>query len=422
MTGALPAAAGIGLRSPHVRHVRSERPAVPWLEVHSENYFADGGPAIAALEDLRADYPISLHGVGMSLGSADPLDRAHIAKLKRLADRIEPALVSEHLCWSGVGGRHFNDLLPLPYTEEALAHVSARVEAIQEALGRKLAVENVSTYLAFADATIPEWEFVAEVARRSGCDLLLDVNNIHVNAVNHGFDAERYLAAIPRDSVAEIHLAGFDASGPLPDRHARRRRRAGRLGALRARDRALRPAADADRMGPRHSRIRGAAERGRDGAVDTRCAPCASLAELQQRFARSLNAPEGAAPEFDVAGAAPPSERMDIYRRAVCANYRKALGATYPVVRGSSANRRSADAVDAFVRAHPSASGDLNDYGDAFGTFLAQHPSTTALPYLPDVARLEWAIDEVNRAADGASRPERFSRRLRRWRRSDCPA
>ena len=217
---ALPVAAGIGLRSPHVRHVRSERPRVAWLEVHSENYFADGGPAIAALEDLRADYPISLHGVGMSLGSTDPLDRAHIAKLERLADRIDPALISEHLCWSGVGGRHFNDLLPLPYTEEALAHVSARVEAIQDALGRKLAVENVSTYLAFADATIPEWDFVAEVARRSGCDLLLDVNNIHVNAVNHGFDADRYLAAIPPEAIAEIHLAGFDASGPfLIDTH-----------------------------------------------------------------------------------------------------------------------------------------------------------------------------------------------------------
>lgn len=217
---ALRASAGIGLRSPHVRQVRAERPPVAWLEVHSENYFADGGPAIRALDDLRADYAISLHGVGMSLGSTDPLDRAHLAKLKRLADRVEPVLVSEHLCWSGVGGRHFNDLLPLPYTEEALDHVSARVTEVQDALERKLLVENISTYLDFAHATIPEWEFVAEVARRSGCALLLDVNNIHVNAVNHGFDADRYLAAIPDEAVAEIHLAGFDASGPcLIDTH-----------------------------------------------------------------------------------------------------------------------------------------------------------------------------------------------------------
>ena len=214
------AGAGIGLRAPHVRQVLSERPAVPWLEVHSENYYVDGGPALAALTRLRADYPLSLHGVGMSLGGADPLDRAHLAKLARLIERTEPALVSEHLCWSGIGGRVLNDLLPLPYTDEALAHVCARVAELQDYLGREILVENVSTYLAFADATIPEWEFVAAVARRTGCKLLCDVNNIYVNAMNHGFDADAYLAALPREAIAEIHLAGFDASGPcLIDTH-----------------------------------------------------------------------------------------------------------------------------------------------------------------------------------------------------------
>ena len=204
--------AGIGLRTPHVRQLREERPAVPWLEVHSENYYADGGPALASLLRIRADYPLSLHGVGMSLGSTDPLDRTHLGKLARLIARTEPALVSEHLCWSGVDGRALNDLLPLPYTEEALAHVCARVAEVQDFLGRELLVENVSSYLAFADATIPEWEFVAAVARRTGCKLLCDVNNIHVNAVNHGFDADAYLAALPRDAVAEIHLAGFEVT------------------------------------------------------------------------------------------------------------------------------------------------------------------------------------------------------------------
>jgi uncharacterized protein len=211
---------GIGLRTPHVRPMQDERPAIGWLEVHSENYYVDGGPALAALLRLRGDYPLSLHGVGMSLGSTDPLDRAHLAKLRRLIERAEPALVSEHLCWSGVGGRALNDLLPLPYTEEALAHVCSRVAEVQEALGRELLVENVSTYLAFADATIPEWEFVAAVARRTGCKLLCDVNNIYVNSVNHAFDADAYLAALPAEAIAEIHLAGFDASGPcLIDTH-----------------------------------------------------------------------------------------------------------------------------------------------------------------------------------------------------------
>ena len=217
---ALRAAAGIGLRSPHIGKVRSERPPIRWLEVHSENFFADGGPALAALDDLRPDYPLSLHGVGMSLGSADPLDRTHLAKLKRLADRVDPVLVSEHLCWSGVDGRHFNDLLPLPYTEEALAHITSRVCEVQDVLGREILVENVSSYLGFAEATIPEWEFVAELALRSGCRLLLDVNNIYVNSINHGFDADRYLGSIPGDKVAEIHLAGFEASGSyLIDTH-----------------------------------------------------------------------------------------------------------------------------------------------------------------------------------------------------------
>jgi uncharacterized protein (UPF0276 family) len=216
-------AVGIGLRSPHVARVRAERPAIGWLEVHSENYFVDGGPALAALEAIRADYAVSLHGVGMSLGSADPLDISHLAKLRRLVERVEPTLVSEHLCWSHADGRHLNDLLPLPFTEEALAVVCERIEQVQAALGRTILVENISAYLRFADDAMTEWEFVAAVARRTGCKLLFDVNNVYVNAVNHGFDPLDFVMAVPGDAVAEIHLAGFDASGPcLIDNHGAR--------------------------------------------------------------------------------------------------------------------------------------------------------------------------------------------------------
>ena len=225
MTGnaSLPASVGIGLRAPHIAHVLSSHPEVAWFEVHSENYFAASGSAIAALERIRADYPIALHGVGLSLGSTDPLDTGHLSKLECLIERIEPQLVSEHLCWSSVGGRHLNDLLPLPYTAEALDHFCARVDAVQQRLRREIAIENVSSYLAFAEATIPEWEFVAEVSRRTGCRLLLDVNNIYVNSVNFGFDATRYLRAIPSAAVAEIHVAGHDASGRwLIDTHGAR--------------------------------------------------------------------------------------------------------------------------------------------------------------------------------------------------------
>lgn len=216
-------AVGIGLRSPHVARVRAERPPIGWLEVHSENYFVDGGPALSALEAIRADYAVSLHGVGMSLGSADALDLSHIDRLKRLVERVEPMLVSEHLCWSHADGRHLNDLLPLPFTEEALAVVCERIEQVQTALGRTILVENISAYLRFADDAMTEWEFVAAVARRTGCKLLFDVNNVYVNAVNHGFDPLDFVLAVPGEAVAEIHLAGFDASGPcLIDNHGAR--------------------------------------------------------------------------------------------------------------------------------------------------------------------------------------------------------
>ena len=215
-----PATAGVGLRAPHIASVLAERPPVPWFEVHSENYFADGGPSLAALSRVRTDYPIALHGVGMSLGSVDPLDAAHIGKLRRLIARVDPWLVSEHLCWSGVDGQSFNDLLPLPCTVEALSHVCARVAQAQDMLGRAIAIENISAYFAFPESDMAESDFVTAVVARTGCRLLLDVNNVYVNSVNHGFDASAYVAAMPVDAIAEIHVAGFDASGPcLIDTH-----------------------------------------------------------------------------------------------------------------------------------------------------------------------------------------------------------
>jgi uncharacterized protein len=219
----IPAAAGIGLRSPHYREVLETRPAVCWLEVHSENYFGRGGQPLHLLERARELYPLSLHGVGLSLGSADGLRHRHLVQLRALVDRFQPGLVSDHLCWSAIGGRHLNDLFPLPYTDEALEVVCANIARAQEFLSREILVENVSSYLQFSDSRIPEWEFVAEVARRTGCGVLLDVNNIHVSAVNHGFDALRYLDAIPPSCVKEIHLAGFDSNGIcLIDTHGNR--------------------------------------------------------------------------------------------------------------------------------------------------------------------------------------------------------
>ena len=207
--------AGIGLRPPHYQAMLATAPSVSFLEVHSENFFGDGGQPLKYLRRFREDYPISTHGVGLSLGSTDPLDADHLRKLKRLVDAINPVLVSEHLCWVGVNGRFLNDLLPLPYTQESLEHVVRRVGELQDFLKRPILIENVSSYLEFVDSTIPEWEFVREVASRSGCQILLDVNNIHVNATNHDFDALMYIDAIAPGSVGEIHLAGFQDTGEI---------------------------------------------------------------------------------------------------------------------------------------------------------------------------------------------------------------
>jgi uncharacterized protein (UPF0276 family) len=198
---------GIGLRAPHVAELLERRPAVDWLEIHAENYMG-GGPAVRSLERLRADYPLSVHGVGLSLGSAEGIDGAHLERLARLVERLQPALVSEHLSWSVTGGAYLNHLLPLPYTDEALDVLCANVARAQDRLGRRLLVENPSGYLRFRDSSIPEPEFLNALARRTGCGLLCDVNNVYVTCCNLGDDAAAWLDSLDAAAVAEIHLAG----------------------------------------------------------------------------------------------------------------------------------------------------------------------------------------------------------------------
>jgi uncharacterized protein len=198
---------GIGLRSPHLAEIAATRPELGFLEVHAENYMAETA-ALDRLLELRRDYPVSLHGVALSLGSAEELDRAHLARFKALIGRIEPVLVSEHLAWSAIGGAYLNDLLPLPYNEESLDIFCSHVEEAQEAIGRRLLIENPSSYLRYRHSCIPEAEFLTEVARRTGCGILCDVNNIYVSARNFGFNPIAYLDALPVEATGEIHLAG----------------------------------------------------------------------------------------------------------------------------------------------------------------------------------------------------------------------
>jgi uncharacterized protein len=212
--GPIPARAGIGLRFAHHDALLEERPAIGWIEAHTENYFHDGA-APRALLRARANYPLSLHGVGLGLGSADGVDRAHLARVKGAIARFEPALVSEHACWGHAGGEFFNDLLPLPYTEEAVELLAAHVREAQDFLGVQLLIENVSAYVSFDHSTLAEWEFLSAVVARSGCALLLDLNNIFVSSKNLGIDAHAFIAGVPAASVREIHLAGHARNGAV---------------------------------------------------------------------------------------------------------------------------------------------------------------------------------------------------------------
>jgi uncharacterized protein len=201
---------GLGLRPVHYAEILEGQPRVDWFEAISENYMVPGGRPLHMVMRVRERWPVALHGVSLSVGSTDPLDLAYLDRLKTLAERVEPAWISDHLCWTGVNGVNLHDLLPLPYTEEALDHVVSRVAQIQERLGRQILLENVSSYVTFAHSAVPEWEFLAEVARRADCLLLLDVNNIHVSAFNNEFDPIAYLDAVPAERVRQIHLAGHE--------------------------------------------------------------------------------------------------------------------------------------------------------------------------------------------------------------------
>jgi uncharacterized protein (UPF0276 family) len=206
---------GLGLRPDHYEQIAAAPQRIDWFEAISENYMVGGGKPLRWLERIRADYPVVLHGVSLSIGSSDPLDRAYLIELKALAERIQPAWISDHLCWTGIAGRNMHDLLPLPHTAEAVRHIAARVREVQDFLGRRILLENVSSYAVFKDSALSEWEFLKAIAEAADCLLLLDVNNIYVNSRNHGFDPLDYLRAIPAARVQQIHLAGHSRNGEL---------------------------------------------------------------------------------------------------------------------------------------------------------------------------------------------------------------
>ena len=208
---------GLGLRKEHYDAVLADQPPVDWFEILSENYMVEGGKPLHYLDRIRQDYPLVMHGVSLSIGSTDPLNRDYLNDLKTLADRVQPEWISDHLCWTGVGGHNFHDLLPMPYTRDIVKHVAKRVRQVQDFLGRQILLENLSSYVSFDDSEMSEWEFVTEVVQEADCLLLLDVNNVYVSSINHGFEPMDYIRGVPAESVWQIHLAGHttNASGRI---------------------------------------------------------------------------------------------------------------------------------------------------------------------------------------------------------------
>jgi len=248
---------GLGLRTAHYEEILEGGWPVDWFELLSENYLVAGGKPLHYLDRIRANYPVVMHGVSLSIGSTDALDFDYLGALKALAERVSPHWISDHLCWTGVGGKNTHDLLPMPYTEEAVRHIASRVEAVQEFLGQRILLENVSSYVSYRESELTEWEFLAEIARRADCLILLDVNNIYVSAFNHGFDAERYLAGVPAERVQQIHLAGHSHCGdhiidthdadvidPVWDLYAKAIQRLGPVSTMIERDDRIPPFAD----------------------------------------------------------------------------------------------------------------------------------------------------------------------------------
>jgi uncharacterized protein (UPF0276 family) len=444
------AGAGIGLRVPHYRQFLEQRQPVGWLEVHTENFLSRSGWDWHVLRTLRRDYAFSLHGVGLGLGSARGFSMQHLERVRALVDAVEPALVSEHLCWGALGDRHLNDLLPLPLTQAALDLVCERVGRVQDLLKRRILVENVSAYVRFREDALGETAFLAELARRTGCGVLLDVNNLYVNQCNHGEDAMAALAALRPGDVGEIHLGGHLVTpDAVIDHHGARvapavwalyraaLARFGQVATLIEWDTDIPPlellleeAREADRIAATISLdVVGMAPQ---GSVPPAIVPALTLAATQQAFGDALfdgscsetvlallndrrdlraatTSRAGGNPSFPQSGndgvlaaAGDIAARLAIYRGNLAANWEKALSSAYPVVRQLVGDEFFNALAREYGKIHPSRDADLNRFGEHFASFLAGFEHAADYPYLPDMASLEWAVHRAFYAPDAA--------------------
>jgi len=422
---------GVGLRARHYREFIEQRPAVDWLEALIENHLQPGGIDRHALLTLREHYPCSLHGVGLGLGSAKGFSEEHLRRIVDLVRDVEPALVSEHLCWTSVAGRHLSELLPLPFSEPALQLLCERVDRVQQSLKRSILLENISTYLRYRFDAMSEVEFLSELSRRTGCGILLDVNNLYVNQCNHDEPAREVLKRVRPDTVGEIHLGGHlvtpgavvDSHGdlvaePVWDLYRAAIRRVGAVPTLiewdtdipelhvllaeAERARAIvREAGAEERLPARRDAVRldvsmssGASSR----ELPTNVEPPAEIAALQSAFANGLFA--STAPGGFRGDTSQTVERFSRYRDSLVATWEKSLAGAFPVVQRLVGDECFAAMSRDFGLAHPAATGDVNAYGAEFPEFVGRSSLGSDYPYFLDVARLEWAVQRAYYAAD----------------------
>ena len=410
---------GVGLRTPHVQQVLGDRPPMDWFEIISENYLAEGGIQRANLESLREGYPVVPHGVSLSIGGTDPLDADYLARLRGLVARLRAPWCSDHLCWTGIGGVDTHDLLPLPMTRASLDHVVERCKRVQGELGVTFALENASTYLEFRESTIPEPEFLAEIAERADCGLLLDVNNVFVSAYNHGFDARAYIDTIPADRVVQIHVAGHtDRGAYLLDTHSdhvkddvwelyrRALRRCGPTSTLVEWDELIPTwevlSAEADRARAVRDEVLGKRVKGQP--VD--------LASVQRFFTSAVQRPAPLAEEGELAPQVQvlvvpsargmtPSDRLEVYREQFWLRHVKSVAEDFPTLAWALGGAGVfADLAREYLRARPPSTWDLQRLGAGMPALVKEHAKHGADALACDAARLDWAFMEVFDAPD----------------------
>jgi hypothetical protein len=401
---------GVGLRPKHYKEFLESSPPVDWVEALSENFMGVGGRPLAVLEKVRRDRPVVLHGVSLGIASVEPLDSRYLKDWKALIDRIAPSIVSDHLCWGRAHGRYSHDLLPVPFTEEAVKHVVERVQRVQDFLGRRIALENVSSYFTFAQSELTEWEFVNEVATRADCDLLLDVNNIFVSSRNHGFDPDAYLAGVPADRVVQIHLAGHQRrpeiiidthDGPVSDEvWALYARAIGRFGAVSTliewddavpplevllaeaeKARSIRPSTSLSLRSGERVGVRGGAQSLADTQITLFSAICDPTPVTKE--AESLIAPHPPLSE---------KARIEVYGEMYWLRMRDVLRDSFPQVRKEVGDEAFDALIADYLREHPSTNHSLDRLGSKFAAFLKS-----------ETAALEWQRAESFIAPDGPS-------------------